>query len=104
MDTVKEPKKARKGIVHLHNLVEQLRYFYHDGSRFKKEVLTKAIYIEDVLYQLSLDKKIKHAKFISKFKHLMGKENETLKTEVEDLKKELKERGEKIQELIKDKN
>ena len=99
----KVPKKAKKGIVHLHDLIEQLRFFYQDSGRFKNEVLTKAIYIEDVLYELSLDKKINHVKFINKFKHLMGKENEELKTEVNELKEKLKERGEKIQELIGEK-
>ena len=101
---IKEPTKARKGIVHLHDLVEQLRFFYQDSERFKKEVLTSAIYIEDVLHELSIDTKIDHAKFISKFKHLIGKENEELKDEVKELKEELKERGEKIKELIEGKD
>lgn len=99
---VKEPKKARKGIAHLHGLVEQLRFFYQDSERFKKEVLTSAIYIEDVLHELSIDKKLDHARFITKFKNLFQKENEELKGEVSELKQELKERGEKIKELIKD--
>lgn len=101
---VKEPKQARKSIEHLHSLVEQLRFFYQDNDRFKKEVLKKAIHIEDTLYELAIDKKVERARFISKFKHLFEKENKELKEEVKELKEELKERGEKIQELIEEKN
>lgn len=99
---VREPKKAVRAIEHLHSLVDQLRFFYHDNSRFKTEVLEKGIYIEDVLRELSVDKKVDHARFISRFKNLFGKEVEELKCEVEDLKEELKERGEKIQELVEE--
>lgn len=99
---VKQPKKAKKAIEELHDLVDQLRYFYQDGSRFKKEVLPKAIYIEDILHTLSIDKKVDHARFVTKFKHLFGKENEELKEEVKELKKECEKRGEIIHELVEE--
>lgn len=95
-----EPKKARKAIEELHELVNQLKFFYGNGGRFREDVLDKAIYIEDVLHELSIDKKIDHAKFISKFKHLFAKENKELKEELNELKQVVKDRGEKIQELI----
>lgn len=98
----KEPKKARKAIEELHELVGQLKFFYGQGSRFKEDVLKKAIYIEDVLHELSIDKKIDHARFISKFKDLFEKENKELKEEIKELKEVAKDRGEKIQELIEE--
>lgn len=101
-NNIKEPKKARVAIDHLYDLVDQLEYFYQNKQAFKKHVAKKAIYIESVLYDLSIDKKVDHAKFISKFKHLFAKENEELKEEVRELKKELKERGEKIEELFEE--
>ena len=36
---VKEPKKAKKAIEELHNLVEQLKFFYPDDARFRQDVL-----------------------------------------------------------------
>jgi hypothetical protein len=100
---VKEPKKIRKAIENLHELVNVLEFFYSgDKERFKKEILKNAIYIEDTLRQYGTDKKIDHARFISKFKALFAKENEELKEEVKELKEELSERGELIQELVKE--
>lgn len=88
---IKKPKKARKGIEHLHSLVEQLRFFYQDSDRFKKEVLKKAIYIEDTLYELAVDKKVDHARFATKFKGLLQKEKKELKEEVIELKQTIEE-------------
>lgn len=99
---VREPKKALKAIQALHGIIDQLKYFYgQDMSKFKKDVLKDAIYIEDALRELAVDKKIDHARFASTFKHLFNKENKELKKEVKELKEELKERGEKIEKLIK---
>lgn len=101
---VKEPEKALKAIEALHGIVDQLKFFYgNDHTRFKKDVLKDAIYIEDTLRELAVDKKIDHARFASRFKHLFNKENQELKKELKEVKKELKERGEKIEKLIKDK-
>ncbi len=100
---VKEPKKTLKAIEALHRLVDQLRFFYPPEGRFHKSVLVDAVYVEDVLREYGVDKKVDHARFSSRFKHLFHKENKELKKEVKELKTELKERGEKIQELIEDK-
>jgi hypothetical protein len=92
---VKQPKKALKAIEELHVLVDQLRFFYPEDNRFRDEVLKRAVYIEDVLCELSIDKKIDHARFASKFKNLFNKENK-------ELKKEIKEKEEKIKELTEE--
>lgn len=97
-----EPKKTQKAIECLHDLVDHLKFFYTDNERFKKEILKNAIYVEDVLREYGIDKKIDHARFISKFKHLFAKENEELKKEVKILKEEMRERGEKIKELVEE--
>jgi FtsZ-binding cell division protein ZapB len=99
---VKEPKKAQKAIEYLHEMVDHLRYFYHNNDNFKKHVLKKAIYVEDVIRELGVDKKIDHARFISKFKDLFGKQVEELKEENRELKEELKERGKIIGELVEE--
>lgn len=99
---VKEPKRAKKAVVALHKLVDQLEFFYQNSDRFRREVLDDAIFIEETLHDLSVDKKVEHAKFISRFKHLFAKENEELKEKNRELKKELKQRGEKIQELTEE--
>lgn len=99
---VKEPKRAKKAMVSLYKLVDQLEYFYQNKDRFKKEVLKDAMYIEEILHSLSVDKKIENAKFISKFKHLFAKENEELREKNRKLREELQQRGNKIQELSKE--
>lgn len=99
---VKQPKKAKKAVEELHDLVDQLRYFYQDNQKFKKEVLKKAIYVEDVLHTLSVDKKIEHARFVNKFKSLFGKENKELKEENKKLKQEVEKRGKMIGELVEE--
>ena len=99
---MKDNKNASQAIEKLHNLVEQLRFFYQDSDNFKKEVLKRAIYIEETLHELSVDKKIKHAKMKDTYRYLFDKENEQLKEENEQLREELKARGEKIGELVEE--
>lgn len=102
MNKVKEPRKAKKAIEELRTLVEQLEFFYQDNPMFKKEVLERAIFIEKALYQLSVDKKVENAKFVSTFKEIFGKEVKELKEENKELKEELKERGKIIGELVEE--
>ena len=102
MKNVKENKTASQAIEELHNLVEQLRFFYQNGENFRQEVLKRAIYVEDTLHELAIDKKINHAKMKDIYKYLFDKENEQLKEEVKELKEELKARGEKIGELVEE--
>ena len=94
----KEPKQTVKAIDDLHNLVEQLSFFYQDNPRFRKDVLERAINIEKELCKLSVDKKV----FSSKLRSIFGKQAEELKEEVQGLKEELKARGEKIEELLEE--
>jgi len=99
---VKEPKKARKAIEELHNLVDLLGFFYQERKEFKKDVLEKAIYVEDTLRQYGIDKKVDHARFASKFRHLFGKENKELKEELRELREEVRVKEMKIEELCKE--
>jgi FtsZ-binding cell division protein ZapB len=95
----KEPKQTVKAIDDLHDLVEQLKYFYHGNSeRFRKDALEKAVNIEKELHKLSVDKKV----FSSKLRSIFGKQADDLKEEVQELKEELKVRGEKIEELVEE--
>lgn len=94
----KEPKRAVIAKEYLHEIVEQLHFFYQNEERFKKDVLTKASYIEDVLEKLSVDKKSFSAKLVDIF----GQKAKELKEENKELKEELKARGEKIGELVEE--
>jgi len=94
----KEPKQTSKAVDDLHDLVEQLKFFYQSNQRFKKDVLDKAINIEKELYKLSVDKKV----FSSRLRTIFGKQADGLKCEVQELKEELKVRGEKIEELVEE--
>ena len=74
----KEPKQTVKAIDDLHDLVQQLKLFYHGHSeRFRKDVLEKAINIEKELSKLSVDKKV----FSSKLRTIFGKQADELKKE-----------------------
>lgn len=94
----KEPKRAKIATEYLHEIVEQLHFFYQNEERFQKYVLKKASYIEDVLEKLSVDKKSFSAKLIDIF----GQKAKELKEENKGLKEELKTRGEKIGELVQE--
>lgn len=102
MKDVKEVKTASAAIEKLHDLTEQLKYFYLDNEGFKRDVLKKAIYIEETLHDLAVDKKIKHIKMKDTYRYLFDKENEQLKEENKRLAEELKARGEKIGELVEE--
>ena len=99
-EVVKQPKRCVKAIKIIHKWIDDLHYYTNNHPNFRQMYLNDAIYVENLLRELAVDKKIDHAKFIQKFKHLIGKENEELKKENEELKKELNERGEKIAELV----
>ena len=66
----KEPKQAVKAIDDLHDLVEQLKFFYQNNIRFRKDVLEKAVNVEKELSKLSVDKKV----FSSKLRTIFGKQ------------------------------
>lgn len=94
----KEPKRAKIAKDYLHDLIGQLNYFYHDKNQFKKHVLKKAIYIEDTLERLSVDKK----NFSGKLIDIFGQKAKELKEENKELREELRVRGEKIGELVEE--
>lgn len=94
----KEPKRAIIAKEYLHEIVEQLHFFYQNEERFQKDVLKKASYIEDVLEKLSVDKKSFSANLVDIF----GQKAKELSKENKELKEELKARGEKIGELVEE--
>ena len=77
---------------------QHLKFFYQDEERFKKDIQPKIDYIEDVLLKLSVDKK----SFSGKIRDIFGKQAEELREENQELKEELKARGEKIGELVEE--
>lgn len=94
----KEPKRALIAKEYLHEIVEQLHFFYQNSDRFQKDVLKKASYVEDVLEKLSVDKKA----FSSKLIDIFGQKAKELKEENKELKEELKQRGKIIGELVEE--
>lgn len=94
----KEPKRALIAKEYLHEIIEQLHFFYQNNERFEKDVLKKASYIEDALEKLSVDKKAFSGKLIDIF----GQKAKELKEENKELREELKARGEKIEELVEE--
>lgn len=93
-----EPKRAKIAKEYLHEIVEQLHFFYQNEDRFQKDVLKKAVYIEDVLEKLSVDKK----SFSGKLMDIFGQKVKEVTEENKELKEELKARGEKIGELVEE--
>ena len=54
----KVPKRANKAIGLLEDLVNQLHYFYgNNDTKFRKHVLPHAVEIENILKDLSINKK-----------------------------------------------
>jgi hypothetical protein len=94
----KEPKRAVIAKEYLHEIVELLHYFYQNEERFRQDVLKKAVYIEDVLEKLSVDKK----SFSGKLLDIFGQKVKEVTEENKELKQELKARGEKINELVEE--
>jgi hypothetical protein len=66
--TDKPPKRARKAIKHLHEIVDLLDYYMGESDYFKKHVVSLAEEIEDALHELSIDKNIDHIRLAVKLK------------------------------------
>jgi hypothetical protein len=64
------PKRGRKMIQLLHELVDMLEYYMdRDSKGFKEHVLReRAIPIEDYIHEISIDKNIDHIRFAKKLK------------------------------------
>ena len=91
MDKKSKPtRKTSIAIEKLHNMVQHMEYYYQ-GTPVWREFLNDASYIEEHLLELSLDKKVDHAKLAKKFKSLFFKENKELKEENKELKEQVEE-------------
>jgi hypothetical protein len=84
-------KKTVKAIGKLHHIRNNMEYFYSPSQfhEFKQDFA----FIEELLLELSADKKVDHARLAEKFKGLffqdikkLNKENKKLKKENKDLK------------------
>ena len=66
------PKRGRKMIKALHELVELLEYYMNSDTKQYKEYVLKerAIPIEDYVHEISIDKNIDHIRFAKKLKAL----------------------------------
>lgn len=97
------PKKARKAIEKLHELVECLEYYTGRDSKFFRDYIIKELAspIEDVLHDLSIEKNIDHIKLATKLRTIWQKEQEEMITEMveERLEQEVEKRIDDILEM-----
>ena len=63
----KVPKKANKAIELLDELVTKLHYFYGDHPHFRRDVVRPASQIEDILKDLSVNKKETYKRIAKKY-------------------------------------
>lgn len=100
------PKKAKKAIEKLHQLVELMEYEYGRNTKFFRDYIIKELAspIEDVLHDLSIEKNIDHIKLATKLRTIWVKEQEEKIEEMveERLEQEVEKRIEDIVELIKE--
>ncbi len=69
-EPVKEPRQARIAINKLHGIFDVLDYYLH-GAKSDPKVKTfyeDMIFIEDVLHDLAIEKKIDHIRLATKLK------------------------------------
>lgn len=86
----KPTRKTSIAIEKLHGIVTQMEYFYK-GTPYWKDFMQDVSYIEEHLLDLSVDKKIDHAKFARLFKRLFYRENRELKATVAELEEKVEE-------------
>lgn len=89
---VKKVRKTSVAIEKLNKILSQLEFFYKNRPEWKS-VKEDAEYIEKHILDLSIEKKIDHARLAKKFKHLtqsnkkqVEEENKKLKKVIEELK------------------
>ena len=70
------PKRARKAIKKLHQLVDYLEFYCGADSKFFRETIVKELAsdIEDVLHDLSIEKNIDHIRLASKLKTIWNRQ------------------------------
>ena len=97
------PKKARKAIEKLHELVECLEYYIGRDNKYFRDHIIKELAspIEDVLHDLSIEKNIDHIKLATKLRTIWVKEQEDKIEEMveERLEQEVEKRIDDILEM-----
>jgi hypothetical protein len=88
---MKLPKRAKESINTIDTMVEWLHYYMGDDPRFRKFVRNDIGQLEEYLQEISLDHKTHNIRFASKLKGIWQKEKEELKKEIKELKEKLDE-------------
>ena len=100
------PKKARKAIEKLHELVECLEYYIGRDNKYFRDHIIKELAspIEDVLHDLSIEKNIDHIKLATKLRTIWQKEQDKQIEELveERLEEEVEKRIDDILEMDED--
>lgn len=100
------PRKARKAIEKLHELVDYLEYYIGRDTKFFRDYIIQEIAspIEDVLHDLSIEKNIDHIKLATKLRTIWQKEQEEKINEMveERLEDAVEQRIDDIKEMIKE--
>ena len=101
------PKRARKAITKLHQLVDYLEYYCGGKSDFFRNIIINdlASYIEETLYDLSIEKNIDHIRLTTKIKAIWKKQEEDrIEERVEErLEEEVEQRlGDMLEEINKE--
>lgn len=96
-------RKTSIAIEKLDKIIDQMSYYYHGTSEWKK-FLEDANYIKEHMLELSTEKKIDHARLAKKFKALFFKENKELKEINKELKVQVEELKHDIQTIESEKH
>lgn len=102
---VTPPKRARKAITKLHELVDYLEFYMGRDNKFFRDTVIKELAspIEDVLHELSIEKNIDHIKLATKLKTIWNKEQEEQIEEIieERLEEAVEQRIDDLKEMSK---
>lgn len=97
------PKRARKAIKKLHQLVDYLEFFCGRNDFFRNVIVKElAADIEDVLHELSIDKNIDHIRLATKLKTIWNRQLDA--TVEERVEEEVEYRLDGLLEEMKKKN
>jgi len=100
------PKRARRAIGKLHQLVHYLEFYMGNNKSFRDHIVKElASDIEEVLHELSIEKNIDHIKLATKLRTIWAKEQETQIEELveERLEEAVDQRIDDIKEMNKSK-
>lgn len=101
------PKRARRAINKLHQLVDYLEYYCGRDSKFFRDTIVKELAsdIEDVLHELSIEKNIDHIRLATKLKTIWNRQlderveqrvEEEVEQRLDDMIEEMKRDGDNV--------